>query len=137
MLSMSYHLTPISWRSYFQGKGLFELVDYYFASSFQNLYDEFVRSVSNFIQVGRCHRFWTDMDGKLSVMVVTPQQPSHHPEWRDLFDQFLPSIQQQFLSMRHFGRRIGYFITDIRKGSRVVGPGLIFQALINDLSAQM
>jgi len=98
-----------------EGKGLFELVDYYFASSFQNLYDEFVRSVSNFIQVGRCHRFWTDMDGKLSVMVVTPQQPSHHPEWRDLFDQFLPSIQQQFLSMRHFGRRIGYFITDIRK----------------------
>ncbi|ELR23589.1 MYND finger domain containing protein [Acanthamoeba castellanii str. Neff] len=98
-----------------EGKGLFELVDYYFASSFQTLYDEFVHNVCNFIQVGRYHRFWTDVDGKLNVMVVTPQQTSIHPEWRELFDQSSQAIQQQFLNMRHLGRRIGYFITDIRK----------------------
>ena len=104
-----------------QGKGRFELVDYYFASSFQTLYDEFVHNVCNFIQVGRYHRFWTDMDGKLNVMVVTPQQTSIHPEWRELFDQSSQAIQQQFLNMRHLGRRIGYFITDIRKGTRPIG----------------
>lgn len=101
---------------YEQGKGLFELVDYYFASAFQTLYDEFVQNVCNFIQVGRYHRFWTDLDGKLNVMVVTPQQTSIHPEWRELFDQTSQTIQQQFLNMRHLGRRVGYFITDIRKG---------------------
>lgn len=101
-----------------QGKGLFELVDYYFASSFQTLYDEFVHNVCNFIQVGRYHRFWTDAEGKLNVMVVTPQQTSIHPEWRELFDQSSQAIQQQFLNMRHLGRRIGYFITDIRKGTK-------------------
>lgn len=57
------------------------------------------------------------MEGKLNVMVVTPQQASIHPEWRELFDQSSQAIQQQFLNMRHLGRRVGYFITDIRKGS--------------------
>lgn len=47
---------------------------------------------------------------------VTPQQPSSHPEWRDLFDQNSATVQQQFLNMRHLGRRIGYFINDVRKG---------------------
>ncbi|KAL6057154.1 MYND finger domain containing protein [Balamuthia mandrillaris] len=98
-----------------KGKGMFELVDYHFASSFQTLYDDFVRKACNFIQVGRYHRFWTDIDGKLNVMVVTPQIPSCHPEWAELFDKTSPLMQQQFLNMRHLGRRIGYHVTDIRE----------------------
>jgi len=94
-----------------KGKGLFELVDHYFASAFQTLYDEFVRTACNFIQVGRYHRFWTDLDGRMNVMVVTPQQPSSHPEWKQLFNHN-SIVQQQFLNMRHLGRRIGYFIND-------------------------
>jgi len=69
-------------------------------------------------------------------MVVSPQQPSSHPEWKDLFDSMNstnnPNLQgqgiqgvggvgggagsqqqQNFLHMRHLGRRIGYFINDI------------------------
>jgi hypothetical protein len=34
-----------------KGKGLFELVDLFFASAFQNLYDTFVSEACNFIQV--------------------------------------------------------------------------------------
>ena len=53
-----------------------------------------------------------------TTLQVTPQQPSSHPEWRDLFDQNSAAVQQQFLNMRHLGRRIGYFINDVRKGMR-------------------
>ena len=54
-----------------------------------------------------------------TTLQVTPQQPSSHPEWRDLFDQNSAAVQQQFLNMRHLGRRIGYFINDVRKGMRL------------------
>lgn len=70
------------------------------------------------------------MDGRLNVMVVTPQVTSVHPEWRELFDQSSQAIQQQFLNMRHLGRRIGYFITDIRKGTHNRDPLVWSNSLI-------
>jgi hypothetical protein len=54
-----------------QGKGLFELVDYRYASAFQGLYDHFVQEACNFVQVGRYYRFWTDIHGALRVIVVS------------------------------------------------------------------
>ena len=39
-----------------KGKGLYELVDHHCASAFQVLHEEFVNTISNFVQVGRYHR---------------------------------------------------------------------------------
>eukprot|EP01114_Cavostelium_apophysatum_P024218 TRINITY_DN9419_c0_g1_i1.p1 TRINITY_DN9419_c0_g1~~TRINITY_DN9419_c0_g1_i1.p1 ORF type:complete len:545 (+),score=66.26 TRINITY_DN9419_c0_g1_i1:419-2053(+) len=94
-----------------QGKGLFELVDSYFASQFQAVYDTFVEEAVNFIQVGRYHRFWINSSGALRVIVVTPQTASGHPEWNELF---LPG-RADLLSMRVLGKRVGYFINDMSK----------------------
>jgi len=94
-----------------KGKGLFELVECCFSSQFQALYDSFVDEACNFVQVGRYHRFWVSTSGSLRVIVVTPQIPSNHPEWNELF---LPN-RTDLLNMRLLGRRIGYFINDISK----------------------
>jgi len=92
-----------------RGKGLFELVDYRYASAFQGLYDSFVEQACNFIQVGRFHRFWLNCVGALRVMVVTPQTMCTHPEWSEIFT----SGRAEMLNMRVLGRRIGYFINQI------------------------
>lgn len=41
-----------------KGKGLHELVDHHCASEFQSLHEEFVNTISNFVQVGRYHRYF-------------------------------------------------------------------------------
>jgi hypothetical protein len=108
---------------------LFELVDYRYGSEFQALYDTFVETACNFVQVGRYQRFWLNHNGNLRVMVVvysinykiaklpihikaTPEVSSSHPEWNELFSQ----SRAEILAMRILGRRIGYFINDIEKG---------------------
>ena len=94
-----------------QGKGLFELVDFKYGSAFQGLYDVFVNEAVNFVQIGRFHRYWINNSGILRVIVVTPQSPSLHPEWCELFQR------SDILTMRMLGRRIGYFINEITKDS--------------------
>jgi hypothetical protein len=87
-------------------------VDYRYGSAFQGFYDSFVEEACNFAQVGRYHRFWVNSIGSLRVIVVTPQTPSSHPEWHELFAPNRPDI----LNMRVLDRRIGYFINSIEKG---------------------
>jgi hypothetical protein len=94
-----------------KGKGLYELVDSKFGSAFQALYDPFVQTVCNFVQVGDFRRFWVNMtNGGLSEITIAPQQPSPHPEWRDLFQK-----EPIDWNMRGLGRCVGYFINDISK----------------------
>ena len=57
-------------------------------------------------------RFWITNSGALRVIVVTPQTPSVHPEWNELF------TRSDILTMRMLGRRIGYFINEIEKGKK-------------------
>eukprot|EP01112_Ceratiomyxa_fruticulosa_P011072 TRINITY_DN2979_c0_g1_i1.p1 TRINITY_DN2979_c0_g1~~TRINITY_DN2979_c0_g1_i1.p1 ORF type:complete len:684 (+),score=109.95 TRINITY_DN2979_c0_g1_i1:105-2156(+) len=103
-----------------KSKGLFELVDHYYGSSFQNLYEMFVKTVCSFVQVGPYHRFWLDQSGTLRVIIVTPQVESPHPEWKDLFQ----CSQTDILNMRILGRRVGYFINNVLKESQSLGTDL-------------
>jgi hypothetical protein len=61
----------------------------------------------------RYHRFWLNWTGTLRVIVVTPQVDSLHPEWADLFNG--KYTQQELINIRMLGRRIGYFVNDIRQ----------------------
>ncbi len=89
------------------------MVDYRYVSAFQALYDTFVQEACNYVQVGRFHRFWLTTAGLLRVIVVTPQTPSSHPEWVELFT----GSRNDILNMRILGRRIGYFINEMDKGN--------------------
>ena len=53
---------------------MYELVNYFYGSAFQELYDDFARRVCNFHQTGRHHRFWVSNTGKLRVLMVRALQ---------------------------------------------------------------
>lgn len=100
-----------------RNKGLFELVDLRFGSAFQALYDAFAQNVSNFVQVGDYRRFWVHSSGALGEIVVSPNAPSPHPEWKDLFVK-----EPVDWNMRGLGRAVGYFINDISRGTWGADP---------------
>jgi len=77
------------------------------------------------VQVGRYHRFWINNNGSLRVIVVTPQTPSSHPEWSDLFSPNRPDV----LNMRVLDRRIGYFINVIEKDLNIVDTTVMKKSL--------
>lgn len=92
-----------------KGRGLFEMVEYMYGTSFQDLADDFAKSVRNFVQIGKYHRFWVSATGQIRSFVVTPQLTSTHPEWADLF----ACSQGEIMERRVLGRRFGYFISNV------------------------
>merc|ERR1712137_140507 len=95
-----------------KGEGLFELVGHFYASKFQDLgkLDDFSRSVTNFLQYKRHHRFWVTSSGQLRALVVSPTNAlPHNLEWRDFCKEQSPD----FWDMRMFGSKFGYFINNI------------------------
>lgn len=64
-------------------KGIFELVAHKYGSGFQSANESFVSKCSNFVHVGRFHRYWT-RDSELRALIVTPQVASSHPEWAEV-----------------------------------------------------
>ena len=53
-----------------QGSGMFELVDLRFGSAFQDLFDDFCQSVTNFTTIDRRYRYWSHSNGSLHCVVV-------------------------------------------------------------------
>lgn len=95
-----------------QKKGFFELVSNRCGSTFQALNNESFTKCTNFVQVGRFHRYWSNGE-ELRAFVVTPQVASSHPEWIDLCRRGEVS-HADVLGMRVLGRRVGYFIQDVQ-----------------------
>eukprot|EP01105_Mastigella_eilhardi_P002552 TRINITY_DN1318_c0_g1_i2.p1 TRINITY_DN1318_c0_g1~~TRINITY_DN1318_c0_g1_i2.p1 ORF type:complete len:324 (-),score=74.86 TRINITY_DN1318_c0_g1_i2:170-1141(-) len=95
-----------------KGKGMFELVDVNYGSSFLALDDEFSKSVVTFAQYGRYYRFWVDLFGNVRVLLVAPQRVPRHPEWRDLLKS-----RAGLVRLRMLASRVGYFINDITEDS--------------------
>jgi hypothetical protein len=77
------------------------------------------RSIASLVQVERYHRFWIDNEGSLRVIIVSPQQTSVHPEWRDLL---MIQGKEQLDNFRALGRRLGYTISPLNPD-----PPLIFK----------
>jgi hypothetical protein len=76
-------------------------VDRKFVSNFQDSINSDIASLTSFVQVERYHRFWLDDRGSLRAIIVTPQQPSGHPEWRDL-------LQAKEADVSRNGRRVSF-----------------------------
>eukprot|EP01103_Thecamoeba_quadrilineata_P013691 TRINITY_DN3875_c0_g1_i4.p1 TRINITY_DN3875_c0_g1~~TRINITY_DN3875_c0_g1_i4.p1 ORF type:complete len:321 (-),score=55.65 TRINITY_DN3875_c0_g1_i4:117-1079(-) len=122
--------SAISSAALIRRKGVVEVVESRYMSWFQSLYDHFTSKACSFSQVGPYHRFWVSSDCDLRLLLAKPQQPSDHPEWRELFlcppgpgggparpsSSTSAQIQRPDLNFRILGRRIGYFINDITEG---------------------
>lgn len=92
-------------------KGFFELVSHRYGSSFQALNNESFTKCTNFVQVNRFHRYWSNGE-ELHAFMVTPQATSSHPEWSELCKRG----ETEALAMRLLGRRIGYLIHEVIPG---------------------
>ena len=128
-------------------KGLFELVSHRCGSAFQASNEAFVGKCSNFVHVGRFHRYWTK-DGELRALIVTPQVASSHPEWVDVCrkggDNNSGSSNNgnnsnnsnsggngnsaELQSARMLARRIGYSIHDVQRENNPVSLASLYAA---------
>lgn|SRR3990167_5912225 len=117
-----------------KGYGLFELVDNCFASKFQDLgkIDNFSSTASNFCQTSKYHRFWTSTEGKLYVLVVSPNStqftlPKKY-EWADFVQEQSPD----YWDLRMFGSKFGYFIKNLVSGIPIPSISTSFEFFLMD-----
>eukprot|EP00698_Gefionella_okellyi_P010381 TRINITY_DN2691_c0_g1_i1.p1 TRINITY_DN2691_c0_g1~~TRINITY_DN2691_c0_g1_i1.p1 ORF type:complete len:598 (-),score=70.53 TRINITY_DN2691_c0_g1_i1:26-1777(-) len=92
-----------------QGKGMYELVNYQYASQFQALFDDFTEKVVLVAQSDKYHRLWIEPSGQLHCVSVNPPEASYHPAWNKLFEK----EQSEILPYRGIARRVGYFVNDL------------------------